>query len=514
MTDQIDRVVVIGGGTAGWLTASLLAARWKGAISVTLIESPDVKTIGVGEGSWPTLRNSLNRIGLKETDFLTACQASFKQGSRFEGWVTGEAGDICRHPFTPPVPPGLEAVIESRHFTSAHPFANQVTPQAAICEAMLTPRQARMPDYAGALNYGYHFDAGRLAELLQEHATTRLGVIHHKAHVTEIMSADNGDIAAVRTRDLGDIEGDLFVDCTGHASRLLGQHYGIEFEDCGHILFNDRALALQIPYDDAEAPIASETIATAHQAGWIWDIGLYGRRGVGCVYSSAHMSDDAAANVLAVYVSQTQPKAPKMEPRQLSFRSGHRKTLWHRNCVGIGLSAGFLEPLEATAIVLIELSAQALADQFPQTRSAMDVRARQFNGLFSYHWQRIIDFLKLHYVLSKRDEPYWRAHRDLASIPESLSELLDVWKTQIPGVHDFSHQNEFFPPASYQYILYGMGFETHPVFSPVSVSDPARTGSMIEDKARGLASALQTNRAYLQQLHAAGASQSILTGAS
>ncbi len=508
----ISRIVIVGGGTAGWLAACLIAARANPSaaapISVTLIESPDIPTIGVGEGTWPTMRRTLEQIGIPEAEFLLACDASFKQGSRFDGWRTGEAGDRYFHPFVAPVDGEPCDVVAAWHQSEAdRRFADVVSPQPRTCALDLAPRQRAMPDYAGALNYAYHLDAGKFAALLARHATDRLGVRHVRDHVISVGMAANGDIATVTMRATDAVEGDLFIDCTGHAALLIGEQYGVPFIDRSTELFNDRALAVQVPVAPG-SPIASQTTATAHGAGWIWDIGLPTRRGVGCVYSSHHASDDQAAATLEAYLRGAMPTVDtgQLSFRRLAFRSGHRARFWERNCLAIGLSAGFLEPLEASAIVLIELSLEALLDGFPATREVMDIHADRFNTVFRYRWDRIVEFLKLHYVLSHREEPYWRDHREAGSIPPRLAELLRLWRHQPPSRADLPAIDEIFPAASYQYVLYGMGFAP-------PAEGAIRTGArdhvaarlrQVDQRARTLAASLPTNRAYLDALRDAG----------
>jgi hypothetical protein len=498
----IGKVVIVGGGTAGWLTACTIAARAEAPLSVTLIESPDVPTIGVGEGTWPTMRRTLERIGISESEFLLACDASFKQGSRFDGWLTGASGDHYYHPFTLPVAGDPRDLVAAWQKDAAdRPFAEAVGAQPSICAGDLAPRQRTMVDYAGALNYAYHLDAVKLAALLSKHGRERLGVRHVRDHVVAVETAEDGDIAAVRTRDTGAIEGDLFIDCSGVAALLIGETYGVDFIDRSGELFNDRALAVQVPVAAGSA-IASQTNATAHAAGWIWDIGLPTRRGIGCVYSSRHASDDQAAATLQAYVRRAMPGLGEIPSfRSLSFTSGHRSRFWERNCLAIGLSAGFLEPLEASAIVMIELSLNALLDNFPVTRDVMDVHAGRFNDLFRYRWDRIVEFLKLHYVLSRRDEPYWRDHRDAASIPARLADLLRVWRYQPPSAADLPAMDEIFPAASYQYVLYGMGFAP-PVARAIKLDGAAPPLGQIDQRARSLAASLPTNRVYLDALRA------------
>ncbi|MDB5679317.1 tryptophan halogenase family protein [Sphingomonas bacterium] len=504
METPVNRVVIVGGGTAGWLAACLVAARADPLadppISVTLIESPDVPTIGVGEGTWPTMRRTLETIGIGEAEFLLACDASFKQGSRFGGWLTGAADDYYLHPFTPPAGGDPRDLIAAwQREPGARPFADAVSAQPAICARDLASRQRAMPDYAGVLNYAYHLDAAKLAALLAKHGRERLGVRHIRDHVVSVERADDGDIAAVRTRDTGAVAGDLFVDCSGLAALLIGDVFDIGFIDRSGELFNDRALAVQVQVAAGSA-IASQTNATAHAAGWIWDIGLPTRRGVGCVYSSRHASDDQAATTLEAYLHNA-GFADVPTFRRLSFTSGHREKFWERNCLAIGLSAGFLEPLEASAIVMIELSLNTLLDNFPVTREVMPIHAARFNALFRYRWDRVVEFLKLHYILSRRDEPYWRDHRDPATIPARLADLLTVWRYQPPSTADFPAIDEIFPAASYQYVLYGMDFAP-PTARAVRAGPPVGLAS-VEQRSRSLAASLPTNRSYLDALRTA-----------
>jgi len=506
----VRRVIVVGGGTAGWISAGLIAAaaarRPDRAISVTLVESPDVATIGVGEGTWPTMRTTLSQLGIAEGDFLRACTAAFKQGTRFVGWVDGDKRDCYHHPFTAPAGyPNTDLASAWWPEHDRRSFADAVTAQGMVCDRNLAPKTAEMPDYAGALNYGYHLDAGKFAALLTRHCTAKLGVAHLPAHITGLACHDNGDISALHTRDHGRVEGDLFIDCTGMRAMLLGEHYRIPLIDQSGVLFNDTALAIQVPYAQAAAPVASQTISTAQPAGWIWDIGLRSRRGVGYVYSSAYLDDDQAHSQLQRYLDQTgTPRDGRPEPRRIAFTPGHRREFWHRNCVAVGMASGFIEPLEASALVMVELSARMIAEELPADRALMDIVARRFNQRFGYRWSRIIDFLKLHYALSKRgDSAYWRDNRNTESVPAHLRESLALWRYRAPGPTDFPHVDEVFSAASYQYVLYGMQFEY--AHCPIRHSDhrapPARE-LLLETNRRAsqYLSALPDHRALLEQI--------------
>ncbi|WP_371189587.1 tryptophan halogenase family protein [Thalassotalea maritima] len=466
MNQELKNIVIVGGGSAGWLSAAIIASQHQtqgdNAINVTLIESPDVATIGVGEGTWPSMRQTLKSIGISETEFFIECDASFKQASEFRNWTHGN-GDSYFHPFT--MPSGFHET-NIAEFWQQHrdkvSFADATTSQSHVCRNGLAPKQIATPEYSFFLNYGYHLDAGKFATLLQKHCTEKLGVRHILDHVSKVNAHASGDIKSVSSRKHGEIAGDLFIDCTGLKSLLLGEHYGIEFISRQDVLFNDRALAVHVPYAKEDADIASHTISTAQRCGWIWDIGLPSRRGVGHVYSSAHISDEEAANDLRAYIRPALgDKTNDADLRLIKINPGHRAKFWHKNCVAIGMAAGFIEPLEASALALIELSAKMIAEQLPANRQVMDITAKRFNDKFSYRWQRVIEFLKLHYVLSKRDDSdYWRDNRNDQSIPEHLQELLQLWQYQTPYTFDCMHADELFPAASFQYILYGMDFET------------------------------------------------------
>lgn len=502
MEKRIKNIVIVGGGTAGWITAGLLGARHpdrsENGLSITLIESPDIPIIGVGEGTWPTIRKTLSRIGIPEAEFLVKCQASFKQGSRFDKWVSGEDDDVYHHPFELPVSQNANALLHAwKSFAPGQTFSEAVCVQAASGLDNLAPKQKNMPEFVGAMNYAYHLDAVKMSVLLREHITDNLGVTYVRDHVTKVNGKRDADITSVSTRENGEIEGDLFIDCSGQSALLLGQHYGVETVDLSHILFNDRAVVTQVPVD-MSAPIVSETISTAHEAGWIWDIGLTNRRGVGCVYSSRFMSDDRAEDTLRHYVGQ----AKDIEARVLKFTSAHRTHFWHQNCLAVGLSAGFLEPLEASAIVLVELSAEMLAENFPPTRRAMTAEARKFNKLFNYRWERIVEFLKLHYVLSRRTEDYWVENRNPETIPERLQEYLDIWKYRAPNQYDFEHASEVFPASSYQFIVYGMQMNptVHPTLKPQVQDAIQKQMQNMVRKRKAFAAGLPTNRALLAGL--------------
>ena len=469
MYREVRKIVIVGGGSAGWLTAGVLASHYEtskndgSSLDITLIESPDIATIGVGEGTWPSMRSTLQKMGISETDFIRECDVSLKQGSRFDNWVTGD-NDYYYHPFSLPHSFGeANLALPWQRIRDKVSFADAVCQQSKVCDWGLAAKQISTPEYAFHLNYGYHLDAGKFADFLKQHCTENLGVNHILDNVISVNVRPNNDIESLN-REKGDsLFGDLFIDCSGFSSLLLGEHYKVPFKSVSDTLYNDTALAVQVPYLNEDDPISSHTLSTAQSAGWIWNIGLPTRRGVGYVYSSKYINDEQAEQELYQYIKSI---AGNKITEELSFRKipinpGYRQEFWHKNCVAVGLSAGFVEPLEASALVLVEYSAKMIAEQLPQNRDLMAITAKRFNQKFEQHWLQIIDFLKLHYLLNQQnDNAYWQENRNIESVPNSLQESLTVWRHQAPWLQDAPKFDELFSSASFQYVLYGMGFNT------------------------------------------------------
>ncbi len=463
-------ILIVGGGTAGWMTAAYLAKVFgpadKGGVPITLIESPDIGTIGVGEGSFATIRTTLATLGIEEARFLRESTATFKQGIRFVDWektpVTDAGGcvhhDHYFHPFDPPFfaeGAGLLPYWLLQDPATRVPFAEAVTFQKRVAEAARAPKRIHEGGYRSPINYAYHFDAANLGRLLATHAKS-LGVRHLEGRVSEVRLAEDGAIAGVTSVEHGELTADFYVDCTGFRAELIGKALKSPFKSVGHQLLTDRALAVQVPYDAPDTPIESYTVSTAHEAGWTWDIGLNDRRGIGYVYSSNHSGDDRAADVLRGYLG---PRHKDKDFRLIRFDTGYRETQWIRNCVAVGLSAGFFEPLEATGIMMIEVAISLIVDLFANA-GPLDGSARVFNERMTQRNEKIVNFLKLHYCVTRRREPFWRDNADPRTIPDELNALLEMWKYRPPSRFDFIDDIDTFSYFNYQYILYGMNFHT------------------------------------------------------
>jgi flavin-dependent dehydrogenase len=458
-------ILIIGGGSAGWLCAAYLAKALalgdNPHLAITLLESQDIGIVGVGEGTFPTIRETLRFLEIDERKFVREASATFKQGILFSDWLhRPEAGKRHRffHPFEAPffsedtslVPYWLLQEPKSRPS-----FAEAVTIQNRVAGARRGPKRPGEPDFDGPLNYAYHIDAGSLARLLSERAL-ELGVVHRTGEVEHAEINSDGTIGRIVLKDGASVEADLYIDCSGFRAELIGSALNSPFRSVQRVLFANRAATCKLPYDNPGAPIESYTLANAHEAGWTWDIGLVEGRGIGCVYSSAHMPDDRAVEILQDYIG---PRFRDVSVRILSFEPGYRERQWIGNCVAVGLSAGFVEPLEATGLVLIEAAVAMIAELFPH-HGPINAPARRFNQLMTARFENIVKFLKLHYCLSHRSEPFWRENADPATIPDELQELLAQWRYRPPGRFDFIIDVETFAYFNYQYILYGMEFET------------------------------------------------------
>lgn len=492
MTSKNEHILIIGGGTAGWLSAAILAkslnSKAENGVNITLVESPDIPILGVGEGTWPNLRATLRKIGVSETDFIRECDATFKQGAEFVNWTNSSEENTPSRYYHP-----LSTVSHSSYdFNLAPywllqneaerlPYDRAVATQARLCDAGVAPKQIVMAEYSAAQEYAYHLNANKFAAFLKRHCIDNLGVNFVSANVTSVELDEDEFITHVVTDHLTDtnIKADFFIDCSGTKGLIIKQAYNIPWQDISDVIFNDTALAIQVPYKDKQQAINTHTIATAQTAGWIWDIGLQERRGVGHVYSSKYIDDKQAKQQLIDYLGDDYSEDCQI--RKIPLKHGYHKKFWHKNSVAIGMSAGFVEPLEASAIYLFDAAANMIAAQFPRTRAQMPYVEDKFNQHFTMRMERTVEFIKLHYCISqRRDSQYWVDNCDAKSIPVHLLERLNFWKTQPPTKYDFDNAWEPFNLDSYLYVLYGMNFTTDVNSNRAAYCDTAKAKEMFK----------------------------------
>lgn len=498
------RIAILGGGTAGWLAANHLGYELCAdpEVEITVIESADVPIIGVGEGTVPAIKTSLRKFGISEADLLIACDTTFKHGIKFQGWLDaakhGE-GHFYYHPFASPFPEGLD--ITPAWLEQQQRSYSDVSISARIAEAQRSPKQISSPPYVGEVEYAYHVNAHKFAALLAENAKRRFRVQYLVATVADAERAEDGSIAALRMASGEVLPFDFYVDCSGFASLLTQRVLKVPFVDKSHQILTDTALVQQLPTDPADE-IPPYTLALAHEAGWIWDIPVTHRRGTGFVYASAHMSESRAIECYARYLGVS-PDA--LSPRKIPMKIGYRQQFWFQNCVCLGLAQGFVEPLEATSILVTDFSANLLSRNFPRLRDDAQALRRGYNEAVTTTWERVIDFVQLHYHLSDRsDLAFWRENRHEAHVSDLLRERLARWAIRHPQKNDFTSRFDLFDVDNHLYVLYGMRFATR----PLPISDLERRASLeqFEQVTRAAEQAIRSlpsHRDWLMGLRAA-----------
>ena len=420
---SLDRIVIVGGGTAGWMTAAVLARLTAAGTSVTLVESEEIGTVGVGEATIPSLVDFNRLLGIDEDEFVRATGATFKLGIEFVDW--GRKGERYMHPFGT-----FGRDVQGIKFHQLWQRQARAGDAGSLHDYCLTSVAARLNRFTrpsgdpaavlSSLRYAFHFDAALYARFLRGLAE-RGGVTRVEGRISHVdLAPGDGFIRAVELADGRRIEGDLFVDCSGFRSLLLGEALRVPFTSWQHWLPCDRALAVP---SESTAPLTPYTRATAGEAGWRWRIPLQHRTGNGHVYASAFLSDDAAADALIAGLDG----APTADLRPLRFTAGVRERLWERNCVAIGLSAGFLEPLESTSIHLIQSGITRLMSLFPDSGHPAASRDA-YNRQLLAEYEQVRDFIILHYHATDRDDSaFWRHCRDTAP-PDTLAHKLALWR--------------------------------------------------------------------------------------
>ena len=453
----IRHVAVVGGGTAGWMTALLLAnSKFGERLKVTVLESPQVGIIGVGEGSTPWLRRFFDNLGIEEREWMPACNATYKSGITFDGWSTRPGYESYFHPFASI----LDNLTMSQFVHNVHARLNDADVHAhpdrffisnKVAQSGRAPRQQR--SFPFDIWYGYHFDSSLLGAFLARKAVER-GVTHVARHMTSVSLDERGDIRALELEGGDTLAADFFVDCTGFASLLIGKALQTPYVPFAKNLFNDSAIAMPTPSDDG--PLKSQTVSTAMRHGWAWKIPLTSRNGNGYVYSSAHVSADDAETELRTRLGLLDADVPA---RHLKMRVGRYTRHWNRNCVAVGLSQGFIEPLEATALLFVQRTAQWLVEALEKGELDEPARA-SFNDKINAQFEGTRDYIVTHYKTNTRtDTPYWRDNAANTALSDSLRLLLGGWLASKPIVGGI-RQGQIgrgYPTMSWYCLLAGMG---------------------------------------------------------
>lgn len=438
----VRRVVIAGGGTAGWCVAALLAKTVGPLVEIVLVESDEIGTVGVGESTIPTVRRFHEILGVDEAEFVRATQASFKLGISFENWACDSEryfhsfGTVGRSTWLADF---QHMWLEARAMGVAGDIADySLETQAALA--------MKFASGDSGLNYAYHLDATAYGQYLRTFAE-RLGVRRIEGKIARVrLNGESGDIAALDLESGALVEGELFIDCTGFRGLLIEGALETGYEDWTNWLGTDRALAVQT---EAVGPARPYTRAIAHKAGWQWQIPLQHRVGNGLVYASGHLSDDEALAMLKDRID-----GPMLtEPRLIRYVSGSRRKTWNRNCIAIGLASGFVEPLESTSIHLIMIAVTRLAQLFPFS-GVNDALRDRFNDLSRRELEAIRDFIVLHYHLNHREgEPFWDQCRSMA-IPETLARRIALFRD---GATAFQANDELFRVDSWVQVMLGQG---------------------------------------------------------
>ena len=446
----IRTIVIVGGGTAGWMTAAALSKTLGASIAIRLVESDDIGTVGVGESTIPMIRRFNEALGIDEADFVRATRATYKLGIEFCDW--GHEGERYMHGFGR-FGQDLGALdfhhywLRQHHAGKEHDLGRySINQMAARTNRFMPADPALANSPLGDITHAYHVDAGLYARYLRTYAEAR-GVRRTEGKVVDtVLRTADGHVNAVRLQHGELLHGDLFIDCSGFRALLIGAAMGSGWESWRHWLPCDSAWA--VPCASAGEPLPY-TRATARPAGWQWRIGLQHRTGNGHVFSSAHMDDNAARAILLANLDG----APLAEPKLLRFGAGRRTTPWQRNVVAIGLSSGFLEPLESTSIHMIQTAIARLLAFFPD-RAFAQADSDEYNRQSAFESERIRDFLILHYHATRRaDTAFWDHCRTMA-LPDSLQARLELWRSRGRIVRE---GDELFTEVGWLQVLVGQG---------------------------------------------------------
>lgn len=523
MTDTAFKVVIVGGGSSGWMTAAYLCKAFEKQINIQLIESEDINTIGVGEATFSDIHIFFDYLELKEEEWMPECNANYKLAIQFVNWNARQKDFY--HPFQRLDMVHGHSMAEwwLKCKRGQTPFHRDCFVVPSICEAKKSPRfmdgrvfDTKVEDYfaadgtlrAASLDekqvqhpYAYHFDAKLFAKFLSRYAQKR-GVLRTVDNVENVEISGDGQIQAVRTKKNGRIEGNLFIDCTGFRGLLINQALKEPFVAFSESLLCDSAIAVQVPSNSARDGINPYTRATALSAGWTWNIPLFNRAGTGYVYSSAFLSSDAAEQEFRSHLNYFADESPALH---IKMRIGRNRRSWVKNCIAIGLSSGFVEPLESTGIFFIQHAIDRLISHFP-TKAFDQDNINSYNKAINDCIDGIRDFLILHYVASSREDTrFWKATKRDIKIPDDLMERLRFWKSYLPTKLSINPNYHGFEAYSYTVMLLGLGWEPKSNLPALNLMNEMRALEMFEkirQRTTYLCSALPSNYEYLAARYA------------
>jgi hypothetical protein len=516
--ERIRSVLVVGGGTAGWMTAAYLVKAFGPHVRITLLEAPSIPRIGVGEATVPNLQKVLfDFLGIPEEEWLREVNGSFKTAVKFINWrkhEPGESGNAFYHPFG--ILPSVDGVPLPQYWFHLTGGGQQPVDYACFREPVLmdAKRAPKFADGRRAVVHAWHFDAHLVAAFLSRWAVAH-GVTHVLDQVTGVSLDQAGGIGSVHTAARGAMSADLYVDCTGFRGLLINKALGEPFIDMKGYLLCDSAVAAPVPNDDEQHGIEPYTSAIAMRAGWTWKIPMLSRFGSGYVYSSHFATEDEAAQDFCALWGLD---ASRTELNRIRFRTGRNRRAWVRNCVSIGLSSCFLEPLESTGIYFITASIYQLAKHFPTRRLDPDLIDR-FNREIEFMFDDSRDFIQAHYLTSTReDAPFWLANKHELTLSDNIREKLALFRTGLPvnppisseenyyGSFDCEFRN-FWTNGSYYCILTGMGLYPERPLSRLAyrheaVEESKRVFRHIREQQQLLLRTLPSNYEYLREIHA------------
>lgn len=461
-----QNIVIVGGGTAGWMAANMLQKKWGCHTKITLVESPDIGIIGVGEGSTPSLKRFFELLDIPEDSWMAKCNATYKVNIRFNGWSPKSGIKSYGHPFVSQTDMFVERAFYVNCLTRRLGLAVTTTPEKFFLNGWLANSglaPLASDNFPFEMVYGYHFDSELLGDFLRQHAKN-LGVVHISQEVKHVSLKTDGSIHSLTLNDQTVLNADLFVDCTGLKSLLMQKTLAVPFKSFSNNLFNDSAVVVAT---EALSHAPVETQATAATSGWIWQIPLQHRTGNGYVYSKNFCAPDTAETELRRYLGLLESN---VECRHLRFNTGQVKKHWYKNCLALGLSQGFIEPLEATALHLVQGAIELFIEDFERGNFTQKFQDN-YNSIITKRFESVRDYIVAHYKLNTIvDNSYWFANQENSNISDDLQCILMKWQQNedllslLPTLQNESH----FSIASWHCLFAGYG-----IFSPASNNQPS-----------------------------------------